>query len=472
MRLAPASEQPGQAAASASPGAQVLGVAQAGAAGLGPPRENAGRGVLDGLRIFELSAFVAAPLAGLTLAQLGADVIRIDPLEGGPDRRRWPLAPNGESLYWAGLNKGKRSVRIDLRSERGRELAAELITAGGQEGGALLTNLPPREPLSFESLRARRPDLVMLRLLGSPDGAGALDYTVNAATGFPWAEGPRNLDEPSNTVMPAWDVATGTMAALGLLAAERHRSLTGEGQLVRIALSDVAFATVGALGWIGAAQLRESRTRQGSEAGQGADGAAEPVACRTRVKDGNHVHGAFGHDFLTRDARRVMVVALTERQWQALVAATGIGAVCRSIERATGLDFRNESGRYEARDLIAALLRPWFAARDLAQVRELLDAERAMWGPYQTFEQLVREDWRCSVENPMFAMVEHPGAGSYLAATSPIQLAAGGRRPPGRAPLLGEHTEQVLAEVLGLGAAEIGRLHKRGVVGGVRDESR
>ncbi|MGZ4198403.1 MAG: CoA transferase, partial [Solirubrobacteraceae bacterium] len=85
------------------------------------------RGILSGLTVVEGSAFVAAPLCGMTLAQLGADVIRFDQIGGGLDYGRWPLADNGDSLFWAGLNKGKRSFEVDIRSERGRELVEECI---------------------------------------------------------------------------------------------------------------------------------------------------------------------------------------------------------------------------------------------------------------------------------------------------------------------------------------------------------
>ena len=86
-------------------------------------------GILAGLRVVEGSAFVAAPLGGMTLAQLGADVIRFDQIGGGLDHERWPLAGDGQSLFWAGLNKGKRSIELDLRSPEGRELATALVTA-------------------------------------------------------------------------------------------------------------------------------------------------------------------------------------------------------------------------------------------------------------------------------------------------------------------------------------------------------
>ena len=85
-------------------------------------------GILSGLSIVEGSAFVAAPLGGMTLAQLGADVIRFDQIDGGLDHRRWPVTANGHSLFWAGMNKGKRSIQIDLRSPEGQDIAASLIT--------------------------------------------------------------------------------------------------------------------------------------------------------------------------------------------------------------------------------------------------------------------------------------------------------------------------------------------------------
>src|SRR5215475_8610734 len=130
---------------------------------------------LTGLRVVEGSAFVAAPLGGMTLAQLGADVIRFDQIGGGLDYRRWPVAADGQSLFWAGLNKGKRSIQIDLRSPRGRELASALITAPGETNGVFLTNFPARDWLNYEGLTQRRRDLIMVALTGNPDGTSEVD---------------------------------------------------------------------------------------------------------------------------------------------------------------------------------------------------------------------------------------------------------------------------------------------------------
>ena len=193
--------------------------------------------LLSGLRIVEVSAFIAAPHGGMTLAQLGAEVIRIDPIGGNIDFRRWPLAPNGESLHWASLNKHKRSVALDLRRPEGQEIARAIITAPGEDSGFLLTNLPGSGWMDHTRLIGSRQDLVTLRLIGNPDGSGAVDYTVNCASGFPSATG---FDErPVNHVLPVWDIAAGLYLATGLLAAHRARRRDGAGREIVLSLADV-----------------------------------------------------------------------------------------------------------------------------------------------------------------------------------------------------------------------------------------
>lgn len=401
-------------------------------------------GILDGLRVIEGSAYVAAPLGGMTLAQLGADVIRFDQIGGGLDRNRWPVTDDGASLFWAGLNKGKRSLQVDLRSDRGKELVTALISEPGQDSGILLTNFPAQGWLSYEALRAHREDLIMATITGNHDGSSAFDYTVNPATGFPWATGPRNLGVPFNHLLPAWDAITGTLVAAGVLAAERHRGRTGEGQHLTVALSDVAFAMVGNLGKIAEAQLCR----------------------RERQKEGNYLYGAFGRDFLTADDRRVMVVALTPHQWKALVEATGLHAAFELVEQQLDVDLSKEGDRFAAREVLGAILKPWTISHTLDEIGEIFDRHGVCWGPYQTFMQLVDEDPRCSTENPMFGEVEQPGIGTYLMAGSPLHFSEHGRLPATRAPLLGEHTDEILSELLTLSETEIGRLHDEGVIAG------
>ncbi len=401
-------------------------------------------GALKGLRVVEGSAFVAAPLGGMALAELGAEVIRFDPIGGGLDYRRWPVTRAGASLFWTGLNKGKKSIAIDLGRPEGAEIATRLITAPGEDAGLFLTNFPARGWLDYARLKALREDLVMLNVTGDHDGRSAVDYTVNAAMGWPMATGPAGAEEPVNHVLPAWDAICGLWAATGLLAAERHRRMTGAGQYVALALSDVALAVTGALGIF----------------------AEVAVNGEDRARHGNDLFGGFGRDFATRDGRRVMVVGLTGRQWSALVRATGTGAGVDALATRLGLDLGDQGNRFRARDEIAALMGPWIAARTLAEVAAAFDSAGVCWGPYQTFRELVEHDPRCSPANPLMSWLEQPGVGRYPAPGSPLAFGALARAPARAAPALGADTEAVLADVLGMSQGEIGRLHDARIVAG------
>jgi 2-methylfumaryl-CoA isomerase len=398
--------------------------------------------ILSGLRITECAAFIAGPFATMSLAELGATVIRIDPIEGGLDYHRWPVTAAGRSLYWAGLNKGKKSVSIDIKRPEGRELAQAIITASGPEAGLFVSNFPAQGWLDFESLKKLRDDLIMVNIVGNRDGSTALDYTVNCAVGFPLVTGVPGDAAPVNHVLPAWDLICGMTAATGLLAAERYRRLHGKGQLLRIALSDVALAIVGDLGFISEVQINGS----------------------ARERYGNHIFGAFGHDFDTKDGRKLMVAAVSAGQWKTLCKGTGITEAIMALEQSSGSDFSLEADRFAAREAIVALLKPWFATRTLAEAAASLDAERVCWGAYQSFEQLVHEDPRCSPANALFAEIEHPGIGKTLTPRSPIDCSGADALPPQPGPVLGQHTDEVLLEVLKLSSGEIGQLHDRGII--------
>ena len=400
-----------------------------------------GEPILAGLRLVEAAAFVAAPLGGMTLAQLGADVIRIDTLSGGLDHRRWPVAPDGTSLFWAGLNKGKRSVALDLASAEGRELAMALICAPGDDAGMLVTNFPPRGWLDHDALRARRADLIQLTVQGDRHGGSAVDYTVNARVGVPYITGLGAADDAVNHVLPAWDLVTGNMVATGLLAAERHRRRKGVGQHVTLALEDMALAVMSHLGYIAEAELGEPRARHG-----------------------NFLFGAFGKDFVCADGERVMVVGLTLKQWRSICKATAIEPAVAALAARLGLDLDAEGNRFHARVELAELVGSWIAARPFDDVQRALDAHGVCWGRYQSIERMVRDDPSCSEANPLFRRIEQPGVGRTLAAGSPLAFSAVARSAPRPAPRLGEHTEAVLLDVLRLDHAGYGRLVDRGVV--------
>jgi len=381
-------------------------------------------GILSGLRVIEVSAFVAAPLAGVTLAGMGADVIRVEQRGGGIDAARWPLF-EGRSLYRAGLDQGKRSLAIDLRSEVGQELVTQLIAGSGESGGIVITNLGARGWMSYDRLTQRRPDLVMVVISGSPRGGAAVDYTVNAGAGFPWVTGPEGWAGPVNHVLPAWDVATGVLAATAVLAAERHRRLVGRGQLVELALSDVAVAVAAHLGLIAEAKL-----------------VAEP-----RGRFGNDLYGTYARDFRTRDGRYVMVCALTTRQWQSLGEATGRAEAFRALEAIHGTDLGDEGERFRHRREINVLIEPWIGERTLDEVGKAFAAAGVLWGPYRTFKELV-------VEDPLAA---DPPA-------SPIGFADFDRPQAPPAPAIGADTEALLTAELGLDPGQVADLRAQGLI--------
>jgi len=403
--------------------------------------------ILSGLRVIEGSAFVAAPSGGMTLAQMGADVIRFDPIRGGLDSRRWPISEDGKSLYWVGLNKGKRSLAIDTRTPEGQEIITNLITAPGPGNGIYLTNFPVTGFLSYENLKSKRDDLIMVNLLGSSDGTSAVDYTVNCAVGFPFVTGPAHgpaAVNPVNHVFPSWDAICGVNAALAVVAAERHRQLTGQGQLIKMALSDIAFAWVANLGYVAEVQINQEDRRS----------------------YGNYLYGAYGSEFETKDGRIIYIVVVTDRMWTELAKATGLSEKFAALESVLELNFRKEGDRFEARDTITALLKPWCFARTLSEIQQAFAKTGVCWGPYQTFKQMIDEDARCSTQNPLFAEIDQPGVGRYLVPGSPIDFSASPRQEPTRAPILGEHTDEILTQDLGMSYKQIGELRDNGVVAG------
>lgn len=398
--------------------------------------------ILKGMRVVEGSAFVAVPLAGMTLAQMGADVIRFDRIGGGLDAGRWPVAPNGQSLFWNGMNKGKRSIAVDMKSDEGRELVTRIVTAPGEDAGLFLTNLRVRGWMDYETLVQHRDDLIMVTLTGDRHGRPAVDYTVNPALGFPAITGVEGSTEPVAHALPAWDCIAGNLVVSSLLAAERHRLRTGNGQNVELALKDVAAAMLGHLGILSDCEVN------GTE----------------RQKSGNSLYGAYGQDFMCADGRRVMVIGLTARQWTGLVKVTQTGEAMARLERETGCDLRDEGARWHLRRHITDILKPWFAARAVSDFADVFEKAGLTWSEFRTFEQALREDPDVSTQNPMFSRIAQPDLGKLLVPRSPVSFGECPATRPRAAPVLGVHTEEILGDVVGLDDREISGLFDRGIV--------
>ena len=395
------------------------------------------------MRVFESSAFVALPLAGMQLAQMGAEVIRFDNLEGGLDHFRRPLAPNGESLFWHGLNKGKKSFAVNLKSEKGRELVSDLITSDGDDSGLFITNLRVPGWTDYESLKKKRADLIMVTLKGDRHGGPEVDYTVNPSLGIPHITGAEGSTEPVANALPAWDCVAGNMVVSSLLAAERDRLRTGIGQDVEFALKDAAAAVIGHLGMIGEATIYDQQ----------------------RGKSGNSVYGAYGQDFECACGGRVVVIGLTLRQWRGLLKATDKAQEIKNLEKKLNLSLDDEGHRWEHRREINDVFRSWFAKRKISDFEKSFNGFGLTWSRFRTTKEAITEDRDTFADNPMFETLNFEGIGQYMVPRSPLEFSNHDTLPAQKPPKLGQHTEEILGDIMKLGSGEIGALFDSGTVG-------
>lgn len=399
--------------------------------------------LLNGLSIIEASSFVASPTAGLYCAQFGAEVIRVDHKAGGLDYDRYLLTREGRSLSWENLNRAKKSVALDLQSAEGRELLVELVRKTGQ----MITNLPVNSFLAHDRIAAERPDLVSVRIMGWHDGRQAMDFTVNAASGYPLMNGPEEWDPatapPVNQILPAWDFITGAYCAFAMLAGLRHRDATGEGSELRVPLGDVAIGTA-----FNAGAAAEMLYR-------GAD----------RERIGNAIWGAFGRDFLSRDGKRFMVAALTAKQWNALLDAFELRAEVAQLEARLGVDLSaGDHERFQNRHALFDLFQAAAAKFDYADLAARMTKAGATFERYRTMHEMTT-DPELVTSNPLFGpSPANPSGFEYPAPRSFANIPDREAGDPKAAPYLGEHSEEVLAERLGLSSGQIATLIDRGVV--------
>lgn len=397
---------------------------------------------LEGQLVVEASAFVAAPYTGLLLAHLGAEVIRVDPIHGPPDEHRWPLASDGTSLFWSGLNAGKKSVRIDTTRPEGRELFLELL--GARQGQTtLLTNVPIMSRLGgYQRIRETLPELLVVEMLGNFDGSSEVDYTIQPSTGVPWVAGFPEWGVPVNSPLPAWDLMLGLYGVIAVLEGVKRRESTAEGEHLSVALSDVAFQSMAALGRVAAAQL------------------GVPIS----QKAANDLVGGYGHAFRCSDKRYVMVVGLTDRQWATLTKTADsdrrLDAVCEVL----GLDVSTPLQRYLHRDVITAVLGPWFEARKAAKAVDELRVAGVSCSLYCTPEEVIG-DWRLDPAlNDLWTVVAQPTLGPILSAGLPIRKSGRAGSSARPTPRQAEHTVEVMRSLLDHAPSEINAMIDEGIL--------
>jgi 2-methylfumaryl-CoA isomerase len=311
----------------------------------------------------------------------------------------------------------------------------------------MITNLPVDSFLSHARVAEGRADLVSVRIMGWHDGRQAMDFTVNAASGYPLMTGPAEWDmataPPVNQVLPAWDFITGAYCAFALLAGLRHRDATGEGSELRVPLGDVAIGTMANSGAMAEMLYRGS----------------------DRERLGNAIWGAFGRDFVSRDGKRFMVAALTPKQWGAMIDGFDVAAEVAALERELGVDFASgDRPRFDNRHALFDLFQRAADRFDYADLASRLSRAGATFERYRTMHEAANDPVLVA-DNPLFGPSPANPSGFAYPATRTFanipQREVGNPRP---APYLGEHSEEVLADRLGLSQGEIGKLIDAGIV--------
>ena len=393
-------------------------------------------GALGGLRILDLTRVLAGPFCTMMLADMGAEVIKIEQPGKGDDTRHFAPFQNNESAYYMNLNRGKKGVTLDLKGE-GREMFLELV----KTADVVVENYRPgtmdKLGVGYETLKAVNPRLVYAAVSGFGDTGPyrlrpGYDIIAQAmgglmsTTGWPGGEPTR-----SGTAMA--DVLAGLSVTIGILAALRHRDQAGVGQKVDVALVDSVVASLEIITQI---YLTDGRVPE---------------------RIGNRYESCYPYDsFAARDGS-VVIAAANDKLWR---------LVCSTIEQpalAEDPRFDTNAKRVERHAEIKPLIEQWTRAHAIEEIVDKLLAAGVPASPINTVDRLVT-DPHIAGAREMFVDVEHPKAGKTRLTGAHIKLSATPARLRTPAPMLGEHNDEVFGGLLGLSADALEELRRKGVI--------
>ncbi|QBQ49580.1 MULTISPECIES: CaiB/BaiF CoA transferase family protein [Brevundimonas] len=403
---------------------------------------------LSGLRVLDLTRVVAGPFAAQTLGDLGADVIKVERKGEGDDVRRvgppWMKNADGEDLeestYFQSVNRNKRSIALDFSVPEGADALRRLAAISD----ILIENYRPgtlsRYGLGYEDLRAVNPRLIYCAVSGfGQDGPYAersgYDYLIQGMGGVMSVTGPRDGEAGAGPVrvgIPLVDIFAGMNATIGILAALQHRHRTGQGQLVDISLFDSQLSSLlnTASAWLNAGTVL------------GRTGNDHPSAAPYGVYEASDGH--------------VIIATFNDREFYRLADALG------RPEWRTDSRFATNGGRVENRAAIKAAVGDIIRTQPRAWWVETLNAAKVSCGPINAMSDLEHDP---HVEaRSMIVALDHPSLGAVRTVASPLRLSRSPvayRRAP---PLMGEHTQEVLAGLLGLGPEAMAALSDKGAI--------
>ena len=391
--------------------------------------------VLDGIRVLDYGRFIAAPWCGAILADMGADVIRVEKREGGEDRWVQAVTEGGEGGTFLQCNRNKRSLTLDSTTPEGAEITRKLVAAAD----VVIANMPAASMrasgLDYESLRSVKPDIILASATAYGEGGPysdlvGFDGTGQVMSGAIWRQG--LPDQPIRTAVPYADFATALTLATGVMMALYHRQSTGEGQHVEGALLPTALMMSNAF-------LIERELLQIDKPRMGNRGTSVAPCDLYKVKDGWVLMQVAGQPMFKR--------------W------------CRLVGRVELLDdsrFATDDLRWEHGDFLNDVMQAWCEGKTKAEAMELLEAVKLPAAPLQS-PQDVLDDPHVQAMG-FLKRVPFPGAPRPVPIVeTPFRMSATPGSIRTRAPLLGEHTDEILGE-LGYGVGQIADLRTRAIV--------
>ena len=392
-------------------------------------------GVLDGVRVIDFGRYIAGPWCGALLGDLGADVIRVERIDGGEDRWVTPVTDDGMGAMFLQVNRNKRCLTLNPLKAEGREIVRKLVGTAD----VVIANLPPdtllQMGLDYDTLRGYKDDIILTTVNAWASGGEwshkvGFDGLAQAASGNLFMSGPP--DQPSRANAPYVDFSTATLSALGTLAALLHKRQTGEGQKLEAALLRTA------LTWHSASIIEQDLLQV------------------NRVSSHNRGQTAGPADvFKTRDGH-VMCLVIGAYQFERWCEMIGRPELVNDDR------YKDDLARGENGELLSAHMAVWCADRTTEECLALMDFHKVPGGPVLTPQQAL--DLPHVQQIGVFEPVEYPTAPKTpRLAGFPVVMSATPGTIRTRAPQLGEHTDQILGE-LGYDAAAIEALRTARVV--------
>jgi crotonobetainyl-CoA:carnitine CoA-transferase CaiB-like acyl-CoA transferase len=391
---------------------------------------------LDGIRVLDFSHALAGPYCTLLLSDYGAEVYKLEPRSGDMGRGWGPPFAGGEAHFFLGLNRGKRGISIDLKQPEGIELCLKLI----DRMDVLIENFRPgamdRLGLGYAAMHQRNPRLIYCSISGygqsgpSRDEA-AMDLVVQSSSGLLSITGTEQ-GESVRCGYGVTDVTAGLFSVIGILLALRARERTGTGQYVDVSMLDSMISTMSSnyMSYLGSGTVPAPM------------GTAFPTVVPYRV-------------FQTED-RALAIAVGSEKLWSAF---------CRVIERPDlerCSDYASNPERIRNRETLEPLLENVFRTRSAAEWIARLQAAGIPASLVRNFEEVAEHPQ--SALRQMFPELEHPTAGRHRVTGTPVKLSETPGGPGEPAPLLGQHTQDVLLELLELDRAAFDSLAERAIV--------